>query len=138
MIKPLKIIGAAAIVLSLALGVVITQAAYRVDLQFNPIASIIRAHVGPWGEMIVLTSRPFSIGAERMSVVAALTRAGFVRTPNENIWIQYEGEIREGYELYQREGNDLACAIQFYVFVKFDLNGKLLSAKATEHEHGCL
>ena len=138
MSKALKYIGSALATLVVIGTSVLAQAANRFDLLLNPIAAPIKLNVGPWGEMIDLTPKPFSIGASQSNIIKSIKRAGFSRTPDDEVWALYSNEISDGYALYQREGNNLVCAIEFYVFVKFDDFGFLVSAKGTEHEHGCL
>jgi len=92
----------------------------------------------PWGNMVDLTPTPFSVGDYRKVVTKRLQTAGFHATPTERVWVRYASEISEGFELFQREGDNLICRIQIYTFVKFDDNGRLLAAKGTWHEHGCL
>jgi MFS family permease len=119
-------------------GAFLAQSVYRFELLLNPVVAPIRSGVGPWGEMIELTPKPFSVGEELTDVTVTLERAGFTREPDEDVWVRYESEILDGYQLYLREGNNLACNIKYYMFAKFDGESRLVSAKGTVHEHGCL
>jgi len=137
-IKALKIIGVGLAILIVAAGAILAQATYRFDLAFNPVVAQIKSGSGAWGEMIALTPNPFSVGETKPAILRLLNRAGFEREPDDNVWVRYEDEIHNGFELYLREGNTWFCNISYYAFVKFDENDDLVLAKGTVHEHGCL
>jgi hypothetical protein len=118
-------------------GAALAQLLFRFDLAMNPVAVPIRHYSHPWGKMTDLTPSPFEIGTPRDTVVKKLANFGFEETPAEAVWGRYKSEVRDGFELFQREGDDLICRIQIYAFVKFDSEGRLSSAKGTWHEHGC-
>ncbi len=118
-------------------GAVLAQLVLRFDLAMNPVVSPIRLYSHTWGKMTDLTPSPFKIGTHREAVVKRLANFGFEKTPAEAVWGRYGNEIRDGFELFQREGDDLICKIQIYVFVKFNDEGRLSFAKGTWHEHGC-
>ena len=127
----------AALAVIVGLGLTLSQLLLRFDLALNPVASSIRLNSVSWGMMTDLVPSPFALGAPRDAIVRKLTLAGFQRTADDSVWGRYKNEIQDGYELFQREGDDQICKIQFYAFVKFSEDGRLTSAKGTWHEHGC-
>lgn len=138
MTKAFKFIAGGAFALLALAGASGSQALFRFDLYLNPVAAPIKLNGSKWGDKVDLSPRPVKIGDHRAKVLVLLRKSGFSRTPDETVWKRYEGEILDGNELYEREAESLICQARLYVFLKFDDEGRLVSAQGAKHEHGCL
>jgi hypothetical protein len=112
----------------------------RLDLMFNPIVQEINTDttVEKWGDRVQLIPDQFETDQDRASVLQKLKHFGFTRTADSEVWLRYQYEIDKGRQIYQREGDVWYCNIQYYVFLEFNAQNKLIFAQGASHELGCL
>lgn len=108
------------------------------EVRQNPVARVIDDSTRNWDEWTNLTPSVFQTGQLRDEVEGLLAVGSFEASPDETRIAGSDRVIGSDEEAYVWFHSDGICRHGYYVVLKFDHHGKLVSAEGSKQERGCL